>query len=224
MHTVRIWDLPTRLFHWALVVCVIGLVVTANMGGNAMNWHFRFGYCVLTLLLFRLVWGFVGGRWSRFASFIYAPSTVIAHLRGEGRTPVNPGHSPTGALSVFAMLLVLLAQVGSGLIADDEIAFAGPLVGWVSGSTSSLATTYHKEIGKLILIALVVAHLLAIAFYKKVKKTDLVGPMVHGDKQLAEPMAPSNDTGAKRWLAVLVVALCALAVNRLVALADGAGF
>ncbi|MEZ5701218.1 MAG: cytochrome b/b6 domain-containing protein [Burkholderiaceae bacterium] len=130
--------MPTRLFHWALVVCVIGLVVTANVGGNAMNWHFRFGYSVLTLLLFRLVWGLIGGRWSRFARFVYSPGSLLRHLRGEGPPEHSVGHSPTGALSVFALLLVLVAQVGSGLMSDDDIAFAGPFTGLVSGETVSL--------------------------------------------------------------------------------------
>lgn len=224
MHSVRIWDLPTRLFHWALVVCVIGLVISGNVGGNAMVWHFRFGYCVLTLLLFRLVWGFIGGRWSRFASFVYAPGTLLAHLRGDSRPEHTAGHSPTGALSVFAMLLVLLAQVSSGLMSDDEIAFAGPLTVWVSSQTVSLATGYHKEVGKLLLIGLVVLHLLAIAYYKKVKKTSLVGPMLQGDKALSSPVEPSRDTAGTRLLALVVLGVCALSVNRLVALAESGGF
>ena len=82
---VRVWDLPTRLFHWVLALAVIGLVVTGKVGGNAMVWHFRLGYVVFALLLFRLVWGLVGGHWSRFVAFIYAPATLIAYLRGEGR-------------------------------------------------------------------------------------------------------------------------------------------
>lgn len=224
MHTVRIWDLPTRLFHWALVACVVGLVASANIGGNAMNWHFRFGYSVLTLLLFRLVWGVVGGRWSRFASFIYAPTTLLAYLRGKSRPEHSAGHSPTGALSVFAMLLVLLAQVGSGLFSDDDIAFSGPLVGLVSSSTASLATNYHKEIGKVILIVLVVLHLLAIAYYKKVKKSDLLTPMVRGDKVLDAPVADSQDTWATRLRALAVLLVCGFAVSRIVALGDSVGF
>lgn len=224
MHSIRIWDLPTRLFHWALVVCVIGLVVSANIGGNAMNWHFRFGYSVLTLLLFRIVWGIVGGRWSRFTSFVYAPSTLFAYLRGNARPEHSAGHSPTGALSVFALLLVLLAQVTTGLFSDDDIAYAGPLTGLVSGSTISLATWYHKEVGKLILIALIVLHLAAIAFYKKVKKTDLFTPMVRGDKVMASPVAPSQDTWATRFLALAVLALSGFAVSQLVAFGESAGF
>lgn len=224
MHSVRIWDLPTRLFHWALVACVVGLVTTANIGGNAMNWHFRFGYSVLTLLMFRVVWGLVGGRWSRFGSFLYAPSTLLAYLRGASNPEHKAGHSPTGALSVFAMLLVLLAQVGSGLFSDDDIAFAGPLVGLVSGSTVSLATNYHKEIGKVVLIVLVVLHLLAIAYYKKVKKDDLLTPMVRGDKVLEVPVPPSRDTWATRLMALVVLALCGVAVSRIVALGNAIGF
>ena len=224
MHTVRIWDLPTRLFHWALVVCVLGLVVTANIGGNAMNWHFRFGYSVLTLLLFRVIWGLAGGRWSRFASFIYSPAELMRHLRGESPETHSVGHSPTGALSVFALLLVLLAQVTSGLFSDDEIAFAGPLTSLVSGDTVSMATGYHKEVGKLIVIGLVVLHLLAIGYYRMVKKTDLIGPMIHGDKALIAEMAASRDTAGSRMLALCIFGFCAFAVNRLINWGASSGF
>src|SRR4051812_31198764 len=96
-NTVRVWDLPTRVFHWALAVCVVALVATAYIGGNAMAWHLRLGYAVLSLLLFRLVWGLVGGRWSRFGSFIYAPGTVLRYLRGQGQPEHSVGHTPLGA-------------------------------------------------------------------------------------------------------------------------------
>ena len=222
MHTVRVWDLPTRLFHWALVVCVVGLVVTGNVGGNAMVWHGRLGYAVLALLLFRLVWGFVGGRWSRFGSFVVAPSTTFAYLRGQTGPERSVGHNPLGAWSVLALLLVLFAQVGSGLFADDEIAFTGPLAGLVSGDWVSSLTRYHKDVGKLLLIALVVLHLLAIAFYRLVRQQHLVRPMIVGDKLLPAPMPGSNDSARSRWWALLVLLLCAAAVYGLVSLGDGA--
>lgn len=218
MHTIRVWDLPTRLFHWALVLCVVGLVVTANIGGNWMNWHFRLGYSVLTLLLFRLVWGVVGGHWSRFSSFFYRPSRLLAYLRGEGRPEDTVGHSPTGALSVWALLLILLLQVGAGLFSDDEIAFAGPLSALVSSDWVGMATNYHKNIGKFILIGLVVLHLLAIGYYRWVRKNDLLGPMLSGDKQLAQSVRSSRDTTGSRLSALVVLLLCATVVNRLVAL------
>jgi cytochrome b len=220
MHTIRVWDLPTRLFHWLLAACVIGLVVTGSIGGNWMNWHLRLGYAVLTLLLFRLVWGFIGGHWSRFASFVYAPSSFVAYLRGQARPEHRVGHSPLGALSVFALLLILAAQVSTGLMSDDEIAFFGPLVRFVSGDTVSMATSYHKNVGKFIVIGLVALHLVAILFYKLVKKQGLVRPMVVGDKQLAVPVPSANDTAGTRLLALVVLALCGTAVAWLVSLGN----
>jgi cytochrome b len=222
MQTIRVWDLPTRLFHWLLATAVVGLVITANIGGNWMNWHLRLGYAVLALLLFRLVWGFVGGHWSRFGSFLYAPSTLLAYLRGRARPEHRVGHTPLGALSVFALLIILSAQVTTGLMSDDEIAFFGPLVRFVSGDTVALATSYHKNVGKFIVIALVVLHVVAILFYKWVKKDNLVRPMVMGDKQLARTLVvqPARDSAGSRVFALLVLALCGGAVAWLVQLGN----
>lgn len=222
MHTIRVWDLPTRLFHWGLVLCVVGLIVTGNVGGNAMVWHGRLGYAVLTLLLFRVAWGLVGGHWSRFARFLYGPASILAYLRGQGRPEHSVGHSPLGMFSVLALLLILLAQVGSGLFADDEIAFTGPLAGLVSGSWVEQATRYHKQVGKLILIALVALHLGAIAFYKLVKKQALVRPMIVGDKAVPTPLPASRDNARTRLLALVLLLLCAAAVYGIVSLGDGA--
>ena len=224
MHTVRVWDLPTRLFHWALVVCVIGQIVTANVGGNWMNWHLRLGYTVLTLLLFRLVWGFVGGHWSRFSSFLYAPATVLNYLRGQARPEHRVGHNPLGAFSVFGLLTILLLQVGSGLFSDDEIAFTGPLVTLVSAEAVSLATSYHKNVGKFIVLALVVLHLLAIVYYRFAKKENLVRPMIVGDKQVPTAVPSARDSTQSRLLALGVLCLCALVVYGLVGLGATSGF
>ncbi|WP_341913595.1 cytochrome b/b6 domain-containing protein [Polaromonas sp. YR568] len=211
IHKIRVWDLPTRLFHWALVAAVIGLAITGTLGGNAMVWHFRFGYSVLTLLLFRIVWGLVGGRWSRFGAFIYSPASVINYLKGKGKPEHGIGHSPIGAGSVFAMLGFLLAQVGTGLLSDDEIAFSGPLTRFVSNATVGLATNYHKNIGKWILLALVVLHIAAIALYLW-RKHNLVGAMLHGDKELVTAAPASRDDMASRLLALGVLLVCAAGV------------
>jgi cytochrome b len=208
LHKVRVWDLPTRFFHWALVACVIGLAVTGTVGGNAMVWHFRFGYTVLALLLFRIVWGLVGGRWSRFGAFIYAPQSVINYLKGQGKPEHGVGHSPIGAGSVFAMLGFLVAQVGTGLLSDDEIAFSGPLTRFVSNATVSLTTSYHKNIGKWVLLALVLLHIAAIVYYLR-RKHNLVGAMLHGDKELVVQAPPSRDDTVSRVAAVLILAICA---------------
>lgn len=207
LHKVRIWDLPTRVFHWALVLCIVGLIITANVGGNAMVWHFRIGLGVLALLLFRLVWGLVGGHWSRFAAFIYSPRSIINYLKGKGKPEHSVGHTPTGAGSVFALLAVLFAQVGSGLLSDDEIAFAGPLTRFVSGATVNLATNYHKNIGKWIILGLVVLHIAAIIFYLR-RKHNLIKPMLHGDKQLTTAMPASRDDAASRLGALVIFAFC----------------
>ena len=206
----RVWDLPTRLFHWLLVVGVVGLVITGNVGGNAMVWHARLGVGVGCLLVFRLLWGVVGGRWSRFASFVRSPAALLRYLRGAS-TPdehVHVGHNPLGALSVLALLTVLLVQVASGLVSDDEIAFTGPLVAFVSGATSSLATSWHKGWGKLILIGLVVLHVAAIAWYKR-KGQNLVTPMITGDATHPADTPASADGLAQRGLALALFLACA---------------
>lgn len=205
---IRVWDLPTRLFHWGLVIGVSGLAISGTVGASAMLWHFRFGYTVLTLLLFRIVWGLVGGRWSRFGAFIYAPQSLINYLKGKGKPEHSVGHSPVGALSVFALLAILVLQVSSGLVSDDEIAFAGPLTAFVSNATVGLATNYHANIGKWILLGLVVLHIAAIVFYL-LRKQNLIRAMVHGDKELVRPAPASRDDLASRTAALLVFMLCA---------------
>jgi len=208
LNRVRVWDLPTRVFHWALVLCVTGLAISGSMGGSAMVWHFRFGYSVMALLLFRIIWGLVGGRWSRFSAFIYAPQSLLDYLTGQGKPEHGVGHSPTGALSVFAMLGVLLAQVSTGLLSDDEISVAGPLTRFVSNATVSLATTYHTEIGKWLLLGLVVLHIAAILFYLY-RKHNLVAAMLHGDKNLVLDVPPSRDDTLSRIAALLILGACA---------------
>lgn len=206
---VRVWDLPTRIFHWLLALCVAGLVATAYIGDNSIQWHARLGYAVLTLLLFRIAWGFVGGRWSRFASFVYAPRSVLAYLRGRAHPDHLIGHNPLGAGSVFAMLLVLLAQVGSGLFSDDEIAFTGPLNRFVDTATGLAATWYHKAVGQWLVIGLVAIHVAAVLYYLLKKRQNLVRAMVTGDKETMAPAESSRDDAGSRTIAAVVFAACA---------------
>ncbi len=217
---VRVWDLPTRIFHWALAAGVVTSVVTAKIGGNAMAWHFRCGYLIMTLLAFRILWGVVGGRWSRFASFIYSPQTLLRYLRGHARAEehLDVGHSPLGAGSVFALLGILLVQVGTGLVADDEISNSGPFVKFVSGATSTLASGWHKHFGQWLIIGLVFMHLGAIAFYRFRRGRNLVGPMLSGDKMLGGNVPASADAARHRGFALTLVALCAAVVGWLVSL------
>jgi cytochrome b len=213
---IRVWDLPTRVFHWSLAICVIGLIVTGNVGGDVMPWHFRLGYAVLSLLVWRIVWGLVGGYWSRFASFIYAPRSILNYLKGQGRPRDSVGHNPLGAFSVFGLLAFLLAQVGSGLLSDDEIAFSGPLTKLVTNATVSTATWYHKEVGKVIIFMLVLLHIAAILFYLFKKKENLVRPMVLGDKEVNADVPTSRDNIGTRLMALAVLGLSVLTVYTLV--------
>lgn len=212
---VRVWDLPTRLFHWLLVACIVGLLITGHVGGNALVWHLRLGLTVGALLVFRLAWGLVGGRWSRFGSFLYSPAAMLRYLRGQplAGERFDVGHNPLGSLSVFALLGLLLLQVATGLVADDEIATTGPLNRFVSNATASQATGWHTELGQWLLIALVVLHLGAISWYWRRRRLDLVGPMLRGDKALPPGTPASADGPTQRLLAaVLVAAGAALAV------------
>ena len=207
LQRVRVWDLPTRLFHAVLALAVIGAVVSAKIGGAAMVWHFRLGYLVFGLLVFRLLWGFLGGRWSRFASFLYSPAVTLRYLRGRA-TPADRlevGHSPLGAMSVFAVLAVLAVQVATGLVGDDEIANVGPLNRYVSGATGLAATAWHKEWGQWIILALVALHVAAVALYAW-RGRNLVGPMLHGDKALPAG-TPASDDAVSTRLRALVLAL-----------------
>jgi len=217
--TVKVWDLPTRLFHWSLVACVAGMFITAQIGGDAMVWHFRCGYSILSLLLFRLIWGVVGGKWSRFSSFSYGPSSLRRYLQGQREPEHSIGHNPLGAWSVFAMLVILLLQVASGGLSEDEIAFAGPLVKFASNALVGSATFYHKSVGKLLLLALLVLHISAIAFYYFKKRENLVDAMVGGNKQCLVEVAGSRDDALSRSQAAILFIACAALVSLLVQLA-----
>jgi cytochrome b len=217
-NTTRVWDLPTRLFHWALVACILASLISGWRGGSAMEWHGRIGYAVLTLLLFRIVWGFVGGRWSRFASFLYTPGSVINYLRGKAHPDHLVGHNPLGAGSVFAMLAFLVAQVATGLIGDDEVSFTGPLNRFVESSKGLAATWYHKRIGQWVILGLVVLHVGAVLYYLWKKNDNLIRPMLDGDKQLGGTVAPSRDDAVSRLVALGVFGLCAGIVTWLVKL------
>jgi cytochrome b len=210
--TVRVWDLPTRIFHWALAACVLGLLATAWLPGNWVEVHAKFGYVALSLLLFRIVWGWIGGRWSRFTSFLYSPASTVAYLRGRTHPDHLVGHNPLGALSVFAMLAVLLAQVGTGLVSDNEEAFTGPLNRFVSNATGLAATWYHEAIGQWLIVVLLALHIGAILFYLLRKRENLVRPMVGGDKPARPGTAASADGAVQRLIALAVFAACATAV------------
>ncbi len=219
MIKVLIWDLPTRLFHWLLTACVLGLVITGNLGGNVMVWHFLFGYAVLSLLLFRLVWGFLGGHWSRWSQLPLQPSNVLAYCQGRSPSLHLAGHNPLGSWSILLILVFLGLQVVTGLFSDDEIANSGPLSSLVSSAVVTLATQWHKQWGKLILILLVLMHVLALLWYRWRKQQSLVPAMLHGDKNLPVSVPASRDNFRTRMIALALYGLAVVLVLALVSLA-----
>ena len=212
MNRVRVWDLPTRVFHWGLVLCFIGLITTGEIGGDAMGWHFRLGYTTFVFLLFRLVWGFVGGVWSRFSTFLPRTATLRRYLQGEGTERDSVGHNPLGAFSVLALLSFAVLQVGTGLFSDDDISVAGPLAKMATQSWVHYATYFHSKVGKVVLIMLVQLHIAAIIFYRVRRNENLLLPMFNGDKVLASSFPSARDDPHSRTQALLVLVVCTVVV------------
>ena len=207
---ILLWDLPLRVFHWSLVAAVATAIVTGELGGAWMPWHGRAGLAIVGLLVFRVVWGVVGSATSRFAHFAPSPSSVIAYLRGRWR---GVGHNPLGALSVFALLGLLSLQAATGLVGNDDIAFAGPLNHLVADATGSRATGWHRLLADG-LFALLALHLLAVAFHVIVKRHRLIRPMITGLQQVEAgtplPRPARNLLG--RFGLLVAVSLAAVAV------------
>lgn len=172
----RLWDLPTRLFHWLLVLAIAAAIISGQLGGNLIVWHGRIGILIVGLIAFRLVWGVLGSTYARFAHFFPTPARIKAYLRGEWR---QPGHNPLGALSVFALLALVGFQAVSGLFANDDIAFSGPLYDLVGRDLSNRLSGLHY-LASNALYGLIALHLAAIAFYVRVKKKNMVKPMITG--------------------------------------------
>ncbi len=193
--TVRVWDLPTRLFHWLLLGLVTGSIFSVKIGGNAMIWHGRFGHLIVGLIVFRIVWGFVGSTHARFLHFVPTPRSIGAYLAGRWR---GVGHNPLGALSVFALLGMIAFQSISGLFANDDIAFNGPLYRAVSSATSNQISGWHRQ-AEWYLYALIALHIAAVLFYTVFKRDNLIGPMITGRKRIVDREAEPARGGG--WLA-----------------------
>ncbi len=204
----RVWDLPLRVFHWTLLFSVIGLFVTSKVGGDAMKAHFYLGYLVLTLLMFRIVWGFLGSQYARFSSF--PPNPLAAWRTFKGAVSSHLGHNPMGALSVYALLASLSFQAVSGLFSNDDIASEGPLVVKISKELSDQITGLHKLNEKVIML-LVFLHLAAILYYRFGKKEPLIKAMVTGDKAHVVGEA-ADDSASTRVRGLTVFAVCAAIV------------
>jgi cytochrome b len=212
---IRVWDLPLRLFHWTLAVLVVTAILAIKLGG-VMELHLVAGSSALALVAFRIVWGLVGPRYARFSSFLYGPSTIAGYVRG--RQNRHAGHNPPGSVAVFALLGLLLAQASTGLFSNDDIAFDGPLVKFVSKDVSDRLTWLHAEIGATLIYVLIGLHIAAIAYYYFFRKQNLVTPMITGDQEVDADAVPASDSWRVRLLAAVVFLVCATAVYCVVTL------
>lgn len=210
---IKVWDVPTRVFHWGLVAAISFMWFSAEQGGDWLVWHLRCGLLILGLLVFRLCWGFWGSDTARFSQFVKGPAQIVRYLKGEISENEQPGHNPLGALMVLALLAAAAVQVGSGLFAADENTFLhhGFLNHLVSSSTGSAARSLHIQLFDLLLI-LAVVHIVVVLLYQFVKKHNLITPMFTGYKELAGKLPALNFAGVGKLAAALAVALAAVAL------------
>lgn len=208
---VRTWDLPTRIVHWGIVLGVAGAWWTGET--SRMEWHRWIGYGLLSLVIFRLYWGFFGASTARFSQFLRGPGTIRRYLAGGWE--VATGHNPLGALSVIALLLLLGLQIALGLIAVDVDGIeSGPLSIYVSFETGRAAAHWHESVFNALMVVVIV-HIAAILYYRLVKKEPLVAAMFHGTRDYPREV-PAVKPASKRSfvIGVLIAAAVTWAVTR----------
>ena len=207
MHHIMIWDLPTRIFHWALVLAVSIAIATGLAGNTWMEIHAKAGLTIFGLLVFRLMWGFLGNPHARFSDWLQKLKALPKYLHAEWN---GTGHNPMGVLSVISILVLLSFQVATGLVGTDEISFNGPLSHLVSEELSVRFTGWHQILSNL-LFAWIGLHLAAILFYQLVKKDNLIGSMINGNNEnntpskLLEASAPIK----RPWVAIIFALMSA---------------
>lgn len=173
-----VWDLPLRVFHWGLMLSVFGAIASGKNG--ELYWHEKCGLTVLGLVVFRIIWGFVGSHHARFQHFVRAPKAVIAYIKSRraGDRSHQPGHAPTGAYATLAILGILLAMASLGTMSHDDILYEGPLAAYVGGFSDTAKSLHH--IGEKFVFLIIALHLLALLVYRFKLKIKLLPAMVKG--------------------------------------------
>ena len=215
-----VWDGFVRVFHWSLVLLFSISVASGKVGGEWLVWHMRSGYAILALVTFRVIWGFVGGEYARYVSFLAGPVRGFKFAKGLlGKSHEHViGHNPVGGWMVIVLLLLLATQAVLGLFSNDEIATTGPLARYVSDETSITLMGRHRTIGN-VLLALVGVHVAAVLFHVIVKKEGLIRAMFSGKKELPPHLASEALAARKASMPIgfivisIAVAAVAVAVN-----------
>lgn len=205
---MRVWDFPTRAFHWALVLLIAWEWLSSDLGGGWMTYHMWGGYAVLCLVLFRVLWGFMGSTTARFSAFIRSPRRVWQYITGRGAESGHDGygHNPLGGLSVVAFLVSLSVQVTTGLFATDDILTQGPLNPLVRNRTADFLTSIHK-VNFDILLGLISVHILAVLAHRIIGGKNLVGPMITGYTDGSAVKRARHIVFARAWVGVLALSL-----------------
>jgi len=206
-----VWDWPLRLWHWLFAIAVLGAWISGQWGGfDWREWHLWFGQSALGLLIFRLLWGVVGPRHARFAQFLPRPARLWAYLKTlpERNAPESVGHSPLGALAVMTLLIVLGAQITSGLFVSDDILYDGPWFVAVSEDTADWASTIHHRLAWPVGV-LITLHLTAILFYRLFKRQRLTRAMITGRKSAEKVPVTASIKSSRTVLALILIALVA---------------
>ena len=214
---VLIWDLPTRLFHWLLVVSLFAAWYTSEQDGEMVEQHMLVGYFILGLVLFRIVWGFLGTRHAKFSTFLPTPSTIKQYINSNDTNKSTSGHNPLGAIMVLVMLLLILFQATTGLFINDDIFSEGPYYGVLNEYWQQVASFIHHNSFNL-LIAAIALHIGAILYYRLSKNINLVLPMITGKKSVDEVDQNEGIPNSKLWLAAILIVLVAAFVYWLVVL------
>jgi len=214
---VLIWDLPLRLFHWLLVATIVGAWYTSDQDNGLIDYHLILGYVTLGLIIFRIVWGFLGTTHAKFSQFIPTPNKVIHYVKHFKQPQVTPyaGHNPLGGLMVIFMLIIILFQAISGLFMNDDIFTNGPYYGTINEEFEAILTFFHRNSFNVILGAIAL-HLLAILFYKVIKKKSLVTAMITGKKSSKEVVKEDVIKHSKLILAFIITLAVAVFIYWLV--------
>jgi len=221
---VPVWDWPVRVVHWALVICLVGLVATGLRKGDAMAVHMRLGEVLLALVLFRILWGFAGSGNARFASFLRGPRAAARYVRSRLKPPheIHATHNPVGGWMVVALLVAMLAQATLGLYANDDVFWDGPLARTVAKETSDLLSSIHRRLAWVV-VALAAVHVLAVFVYLVAFRENLIRPMIVGSKRLPAGFGTPEAARASSAKAIALMILCGALVGWIVRQTPAAG-
>jgi cytochrome b len=217
---VAVWDLPVRVVHWALVALFVGLVATGLIGNEWLEWHMRLGKALIAVVLFRVLWGFAGSRNARFRTFVRGPRAAASYVRSrfERRPEIHVTHNPLGGWMAILLLVAMLAQAGTGLFANDEVLYEGPLASHVTQALSNALSSIHRRLWWAV-AGMAALHVLAVLAYLVVLGENLIAPMVVGAKDLPAGAGRPEDSIASTARAVGLAVASFAAVFGLLSLA-----